>query len=85
MHEPGTLLMRSRTNARIMPRKTALADSRLSLDYRTLDRFSTRFALWLGQRGCRPGDRVVMLAPRQGDPGGGDRRHLQGRMRSRSA
>ncbi|PTW60626.1 amino acid adenylation domain-containing protein [Breoghania corrubedonensis] len=52
-------------NARITPKKTALADSRLSLDYRTLDRFSTRFALWLCQRGCRPGDRVVMLAPRQ--------------------
>ncbi|MEI2387584.1 amino acid adenylation domain-containing protein [Breoghania sp. JC706] len=52
-------------NARIMPRKKALADSRLSLDYRTLDRFSTRFALWLGQQGCRPGDRVAMVAPRQ--------------------
>lgn len=52
-------------NARNTPKKKALADSRLSLDYRTLDRFSTRFALWLIEQGCRPGDRVAMVAPRQ--------------------
>ena len=54
-----------RTHARTSPRKPALADTRVSLDYATLDRFSTRLALHLRELGCDAGDRVVMLAQRR--------------------
>jgi amino acid adenylation domain-containing protein len=55
-----------RGHARNSPTKCALADTRVSIDYATLDRFSTRFALRLrDELGCEPGDRVAMLASRR--------------------
>ena len=54
-----------RGHARNSPTKCALADTRVSIDYATLDRFSTRFALRLRELGCEPGDRVAMLASRR--------------------
>ncbi|CAJ9445924.1 BarD [Burkholderia pseudomallei] len=47
------------------PYKCALSDSRGDLGYADLDSFSTRFAMRLQDLGCRPGDRVVMLASRR--------------------
>ena len=47
------------------PYKRALADSRSELSYADLESFSTRFALHLSALGCKPGDRVVMLASRR--------------------
>ncbi|MFL6622565.1 MAG: amino acid adenylation domain-containing protein [Sulfurifustaceae bacterium] len=52
-------------HARNTPNKCALIDTRVSIDYATLDRFSTRFALRLRELGCAPGNRVVMLASRR--------------------
>ncbi|HXZ03047.1 MAG TPA: amino acid adenylation domain-containing protein [Stellaceae bacterium] len=52
-------------HARRNPSKCALSDSRVSLDYGALDRFSTRFALRLRELGCKAGDSVVMLTNRQ--------------------
>jgi len=54
-----------RAHARSRPSKCAVADTRISIDYATLDRFSTRLALRLRALGCAPGDRVVMLANRR--------------------
>jgi amino acid adenylation domain-containing protein len=54
-----------RAHARNNPVKCALSDTRVSIDYATLDHFSTRFAVRLRELGCEPGDRVVMVAPRQ--------------------
>lgn len=54
-----------RTYARSDPRKCALSDTRVSIDYAALDRFSTRFAMHLRKLGCGAGDRVVMLANRR--------------------
>jgi amino acid adenylation domain-containing protein len=54
-----------RDHARNTPGKRAVIDSHLSIDYATLDRFSTRFAMRLRELGCNPGDRVVMLASRR--------------------
>lgn len=55
-----------RGHARSKPAKCALSDTRVSMDYATLDSFGTAFAMLLRELGCGPGDRVVMLAPRQG-------------------
>lgn len=54
-----------RAHALHSPSKCALTDTRVSIDYAALDRFSTRFAMHLRELGCEPGDRVVMLANRQ--------------------
>lgn len=54
-----------RVHARSNPAKCALSDTRVSVDYAALDRFSTRFAIHLRELGCQPGDRVVMLAHRR--------------------
>lgn len=54
-----------RAHARRNPAKCALSDTRVGIDYAGLDRFSTRFAVHLQELGCRPGDRVVMVAPRR--------------------
>jgi amino acid adenylation domain-containing protein len=47
------------------PYKSALADTSIQLDYAELDSFSTRFAMRLRALGCKPQDRVVMLASRR--------------------
>lgn len=54
-----------RAHGRSSPSKCALADTRVSIDYAALDRFSTRVAMRLRELGCEPGDRVVMLAHRR--------------------
>jgi amino acid adenylation domain-containing protein len=51
-------------NARGAPHSIALSDTRCSMTYGDLDAFSTRVAIRLIETGCRPGDRVVMLANR---------------------
>lgn len=47
------------------PYKSALSDSRCELSYAELDSFATRLACTLQALGCKPGDRVVMLANRR--------------------
>lgn len=47
------------------PYKSALADTNIELSYAELDSFSTRFAMRLRALGCKPQDRVVMLASRR--------------------
>lgn len=47
------------------PYKCALSDTSSDLSYADLDGFSTRFAMRLQALGCKPGDRVVMLASRR--------------------
>jgi amino acid adenylation domain-containing protein len=54
-----------RDHARNRPAKSALVDTRINIDYATLDRFSTRFAARLIELGCKPGDHVVMAASRR--------------------
>jgi amino acid adenylation domain-containing protein len=54
-----------RAHARRNPAKCALSDTRVGIDYAGLDRFSTRFAVHLQELGCRPGDRIAMVAPRR--------------------
>ena len=54
-----------RVHARSSSNKCALSDTRVSIDYAALDRFSTRFAMRLRELGCESGDRVVMLAHRR--------------------
>lgn len=54
-----------REHARNTPSKRAVIDSRITIDYAALDRFSTRFAVRLRELGCTPGNRVVMLASRR--------------------
>lgn len=54
-----------RVHAWSNPAKCALSDTRVKIDYATLDRFSNRFATYLREIGCGNDDRVVMLAPRQ--------------------
>lgn len=54
-----------RAHARNTPGKCALVDTQVSVDYATLDRFSTSFALRLRELGCQPGNRVAMLASRR--------------------
>lgn len=52
-------------NAHAHPGKCALTDTAVTFDYAALDRFSSRVARRLRQLGCKPGDRVVMLANRR--------------------
>lgn len=59
-----TLAGAIRQHASEIPDTCAIADSHRQIDYRTLDRFGTRFALQLAEMGCKPGDRVVVLANR---------------------
>ena len=47
------------------PYKSALADTNIEFGYAELDGFSTRFAMRLRALGCKPEDRVVMLANRR--------------------
>ncbi len=54
-----------RSHALEKPYKRALSDSRHELSYADIDAFATRFALRLQVLGCRPGDRVLMLASRR--------------------
>jgi amino acid adenylation domain-containing protein len=54
-----------RAHAWNSPTKCALADTHVEIDYATLDRFSTRFAMHLRELGCKPEDRVVMLSSRR--------------------
>lgn len=57
-----------RTHAERRPRKCALSDTGVSVDYATLESFSTRVAARLRALGCVPGGRVVMLANRRAVP-----------------
>lgn len=62
---PRHLIEAVRTHARRRPGQCALADTRIGIDYRALDRFSSRVAGELRELGCEAGDRVVMLARRR--------------------
>jgi fatty-acyl-CoA synthase len=57
-----TLSQAVATHARLQPRKTALRDSRRTLDYGQWDERATRLAQALLGLGLRPGDRVALLA-----------------------
>ena len=54
-----------RINARHTPEKCAVTDGAIDISYSALDGASHRFATRLLEMGCRPGDRVVLLARKQ--------------------
>lgn len=62
---PGHIVHAIQAHALDTPYRTALSDSRGDISYAELDRFSTRFALYLQSHGCAPGDRVAMVASRR--------------------
>jgi amino acid adenylation domain-containing protein len=59
------LLQDIRAHTLANPGRCAICDTKLSIDYASLERFSTRLALQLLALGCKVGDRVVVLADRR--------------------
>jgi acyl-CoA synthetase (AMP-forming)/AMP-acid ligase II len=57
--------IRTHASANPDPGKCAICDTKISIDYASLERFSTRLAVHLLALGCKVGDRVVVLANRR--------------------